>query len=96
MAAIEYLQNQNWRILFHDVKIFGIQIDILARDTSGVLHLLEVKSEAAGDLGGVGFRQLARLCRVAGFLSEFEPCVLQIVLVEPGRFEFLPVDGLTD
>jgi hypothetical protein len=58
-------------------------VDILARDSSGLLHIVEVKSEGSWIRNIVSKNQLSRLRRVAEILSQREPIEL-IALVVSG------------
>lgn len=73
----------------------GVQLDLLARDPSGLLYIIEVKAQSARGLAHLSYVQRARLIRICGFLAEFEPTELGLVLVEGQKVALLPVDALT-
>ena len=81
-------------MLAHNCETAHVQVDILARDPSGVLSVVEVKSKS--QLAHISFGQRRRLFRAASVLSGFEPVQLVLALYRDGGLELLPVDGLTD
>lgn len=81
------LRLQGWTILYHNVKIWRTQVDIVARMPCGVLTLVEVKSQMPWNPG----RQLFRLNNVCTFLAEFEPVELRLAFVQDRRVTLLPV-----
>lgn len=94
LEVAEFLRLRNWSILYHDVKIIHVQVDLLVRDPHGHLALIEVKSYSA--CAHLSRAQAQRLSRVACFLSQFEPVDIFLAFVHWRSVEILPVDGLTD
>lgn len=72
---VEYLEHKNLKILGRRLKIFGVEIDVIARNSCGVLVLVEVKSLQRGEWleNRLSLRQLQRLRRVAQALAEGVP-----------------------
>ena len=75
LRVCEYLKQKQWRVLYHDVQVMGVQVDVLARDPSGILHLIEVKAQRPDGLARLAHSQRRRLFRVCTFLSHWEPIV---------------------
>ena len=71
----------------------GVQIDLLARDPEGLLHLVEVKSMSA--LCRISPRQLRRLMNAGEVLSSQEAIQLVFARVAGSDVQLVPVDGLT-
>lgn len=94
MKALSWLRSSNWKPLFHNVEIQGVQVDIVARDPGGLLHLIEVKSNTyVMHLSGA---QKRRLFRVAALLAEYERVELGLAVPAGKGFHLIPVDALTD
>lgn len=90
LYAAEFLKSKGWSILAQNQKIAHVQIDILARNESGLLVLVEVKSKRSLHFGVLGKGQKSRLKRVIECLSVREPTAL-MVLVEDERLGFLEI-----
>jgi Holliday junction resolvase-like predicted endonuclease len=90
----EFLSARGWQVLFHDVRVWRTQVDLIARAPSGVLHLIEVKSQSHAGLAHLPETQKRRLLIAAHFLAGFEPVELILALVGI-EIELLPVDALT-
>jgi Holliday junction resolvase-like predicted endonuclease len=73
---------KNWSIEAHRKKIAHVEIDFLARDSRGMLHIVEVKSAGAWDVGVLSENQQRRLFNVAEILSLREPIGLLVLVVE--------------
>lgn len=86
----EYLVSRGWKLLFHDVEILGVQIDLLMRAPEGTLTILEVKSGSA--LARLAPAQKRRLIRISNFLAQWEPVDLQLAFVSRLNLRLLPVD----
>ena len=84
-----------WRILYHNVSIVGVQVDLLARaPRSGVLRIIEVKSPSP--MMRLSPRQKRRLFRASVALAEIEPVELVLITLWRREVLVLPVDGLTE
>lgn len=92
IAVCERLKSSQWKILCHNVSVMHVQVDILARSPSGLLNLIEVKSNT--DVLHLSWSQRRRLFRAAAFLSSFEPVELQVAVIRRGHVTLLPVDGV--
>jgi Holliday junction resolvase-like predicted endonuclease len=91
MRVLQFLKSSNWSEISHNLECAHVQIDLLARSPSGVLSLVEVKSD--NGVASLGWKQRARLERVAGVLAEYEPVQLVLALVGPrGDVLLLPVE----
>lgn len=90
--AAEQLRARGWQLLFHDVEISGVQIDLIMRAPSGVLALVEVKSQGYARIAHLPFKQKLRLLRVATFLAGFEPVEVYLALMTGAQLTLLPVD----
>jgi len=86
------LVRRGWKFLFHDVGILGVQLDLLMRDPSGILMIVEVKTQGRGRLAHLNWSQRRRLMRIAAFLAQWEPVELRLALVEGHDLRLLPVD----
>src|SRR4051812_44207863 len=53
----EALRRQGWQLLFHDVLLLGVQIDLLMKNPGGLLTLIEVKSQNRGSMAHLPWRQ---------------------------------------
>lgn len=95
ILAQRFLKNNGWEVLFHDVEIMHVQIDLLARDSDGVLSIIEVKKQTPFGSARVSPRQARRLLRVGQFLGEFEPVQMRVAFVQDQTVSLLPVDALT-
>ncbi len=95
LRTARYLQKLGWSLLAHDVRIFHIQVDLLMRQPSGLLTLIEVKTQTPSGVAHLNQKQFKRLMRVASFLAEFEPVEMRMAYVYEREIEILPVDGLT-
>jgi hypothetical protein len=93
LRAARWLFARRWRILAHDIRISGIQIDLLTRDPQGVLTIIEVKSQSR--LAHLSQSQLRRLMRVGVVLSGYEPVQLRLLIAGVNEMHLLPVDALT-
>jgi hypothetical protein len=82
-----------WRILAHDIRISGVQVDLLTRDPQGVLTIIEVKSQSR--LAHLSQSQLRRLMRVGMVLSSYEAVQLRLLIAGANEMRVLPVDALT-
>jgi hypothetical protein len=87
------LSAHRWRILAHDVRLAGVQVDLLARDPRGVLTIIEVKSQSR--LAHLSRGQWRRLMRVGVVLSGYEPVQLRLLIAGLHEMRLLPVDALT-
>ncbi len=45
LIAVEYLQKKGWTILATNLHLASEEIDIVAQDSSGIIHLVEVRSK---------------------------------------------------
>lgn len=91
LAAAE-LSKLGWKILFEDVKVWRTQVDLISRTPSGILALIEVKSESGQS--HLSPLQKNRLFRIATLLAQHEPVELYLVLVgDLGEVLTVPVDG---
>ena len=45
LLAVEYLQKKGWIILATNLHLSSEEIDIVAQDSSGIIHLVEVRSK---------------------------------------------------
>ena len=45
LLAVEYLQKKDWTILATNLHLSSEEIDIVAQDSSGIVHLVEVRSK---------------------------------------------------
>lgn len=45
LLAVEYLQKKGWKILTTNLHLSSEEIDIVAQDSSGIIHLVEVRSK---------------------------------------------------
>jgi len=93
VQACRWLGGHGWQVLYHNVLVAHVQVDILARDPKGVLTLVEVK--LLSSMTHLSQRQKRRLFRAAHVLSGYEPVQLVLALVSGGNVRLLPVDGLT-
>lgn len=59
----------------------GVEVDFLARDRRGMLHIIEVKSAGALKVDVLSPKQLKRLERAALVLSQREPVGLVVLVV---------------
>jgi putative endonuclease len=50
LLAVEYLQKKGWKILATNLHISSEEIDIVAQDSAGITHLVEVRSKR-----GIGY-----------------------------------------
>jgi Holliday junction resolvase-like predicted endonuclease len=87
------LESRGWRILFHDVKVWRTQVDLIARSPNGVLTLIEVKSQSSTARAHLPHNQQRRLFNVAKLLAGYEPVELLLAFVQENHVEILPVDG---
>jgi Holliday junction resolvase-like predicted endonuclease len=87
------LEKRGWTILGHDVHVAHVQVDILARDPSGLLSIIEVKSQSR--MAHLSRSQRTRLLRACSVLAEFERVQLVLALMSLRDLVLLPVDGLT-
>jgi hypothetical protein len=93
LKILELLRVRGWRELRHNLRVGGVQVDILGRQPSGVLTLVEVKmSTRYLFLSG---SQRNRLFRAGTVLGAREPVELILATISQGRLYLLPVDGLT-
>lgn len=82
--AVQYLIHKNWRILARRQKIARVEVDILAEDSTGLLHVVEVKSAGSARVGYVSVAQQRRLARAAQALAGTRPVeILLLVMQEP-------------
>jgi Holliday junction resolvase-like predicted endonuclease len=81
-SAKNWLKSRNWSIESNRVRIAHVEVDFLARDPSGLLYIIEVKSAGALARGIVSYRQRRRLERVAQVLAQKEPVMLLALVVE--------------
>lgn len=87
------LERAGWSVVYHNISVARVQIDLLARSPQGVLTLVEVKMPSV--LRRLSVRQRQRLMRAAAVLAEFEPVEMCLASVRGGELELIPVDGLT-
>lgn len=92
--AARILESRGWRILHHDVRVAGVQVDLLARDPKGLLTIVEVKSQSF--LSHINWRQKRRLLNAGQVLAGVESVQLVLALVSGDDVLVLPVDALTD
>lgn len=92
MKAKQWLLQTGWSIEAHRVRIARVEVDLLARDPSGLLHIVEVKSDGSLPRGIVSQRQLQRLERVAKVIAEQEPIeMLVLVVTKTGQILKIPL-----
>jgi len=84
------LIKKGWSIEAHRIQIARVEVDFLARDSFGLLHIVEVKSEGAATRGILSARQKQRLAVVASVIAQTEPVML-IALVVSNSGEILAV-----
>lgn len=84
--AVDHLRNKGWKVARQDLRILGVQVDILARNLQGELVLVEVKSMRAFDFDVISHQQLRRLQKVQEYLCEREPTHLLVMVREPNGF----------
>lgn len=92
IQVARWLEARGWKLLFHDVKVWRTQVDLIMRSPDGVLNLVEVKSSSAQ--AHLSPAQRMRLFHVANFLSGFEPVELRLAFAGDRCIEILPVDFL--
>jgi Holliday junction resolvase-like predicted endonuclease len=85
--ALAHLENRGFKLLKVNLKISGVQIDLLMRDPSGVLCVIEVKSEGAFLFGVLSSGQKKRLKRAQLCLSSQEPTRLLVLIQSGAEFE---------
>jgi Holliday junction resolvase-like predicted endonuclease len=93
LKILEILKARGWRELRHNVRIGRVQVDLIGRDPSGILTLVEVKMSTHYLYLTSG--QQARLFRASDVLAEFEPVQMILATISGGHLRLLPVDGLT-
>ena len=93
LRAAEFLKSKGWRILYHDIHIAHVQVDLLALDPGGVLTVVEVKSHST--MVHLTWRQRARLLRVGQCLAAHRPVQIVFAQVSGQDVLLVPVDGLT-
>ncbi len=86
----------NWKFHFHDIKILGVQVDLLMRTPQGLLSVVEVKTEQMSGMARLGRSQRSRLLRVCGVLASHEPVEMWFAIKQGQKLTLLPVDSLTD
>lgn len=89
--AKRWLVQNGWCILAERKSIAGVEVDLLARDPAGVLHIVEVKSKGAASFGIVSGAQRKRLERVALTLAAREPIELVALVCEGERVYAVPL-----
>jgi Holliday junction resolvase-like predicted endonuclease len=89
------LKSRGWTALYHNVRLLGVQIDLLMRDPRGLLVLVEVKTQSPSRMASLGPTQARRLQRTCGFLAQWEPVEMRLALVSGEKLELLQVDALT-
>jgi hypothetical protein len=67
-------------------------VDLLMKNPSGVLTLIEVKGS---HFTHISPSQKRRLFRTASFLAQWEPVEMRLALVAGAKITILPVDALT-
>jgi Holliday junction resolvase-like predicted endonuclease len=80
--AAKWLSQNKWSIEAQHASIAHVEVDFLARDPQGLLHIIEVKSAGALAFGVVSQKQLKRLERAASVLALKEPISLIALVVE--------------
>ncbi|MBX3022514.1 MAG: YraN family protein [Bdellovibrionales bacterium] len=90
----EYLQQQGWSEILHDVTCARVQLDIVARSPRGILTIVEVKMQSPRAIAFLSRTQNQRLLRAASVLAQCEPVQLVLALVESSRLRLLPVDAI--
>lgn len=93
LEAGKRLEELGWNILRHNIRVGGVQIDLLGRDPQGILTIIEVKSMSL--LSGISWKQKKRLLRASLILGELEPVQFVLVQISQDTMQVLPVDGLT-
>src|SRR6185312_2867756 len=67
-ASELWVENQmvkrGWTRLYHNVRVMRVQVDLLMRQPSGLLTLIEVKSQTRSCMAHVAWGQSRRLQRV--------------------------------
>ena len=90
----QLLEQKGYQIIYHNIQVAGVQIDLLAREPSeNVLTIVEVKS--SNHMSSISARQLRRLFRVGEVIAQFEPVELLLVTMNEGHLLVIPIDGLT-
>jgi len=92
LRVAKWLEARGWKLIFHDVKVWRTQVDLIMRSPEGLLTLVEVKSSSMQ--AHLSPAQKSRLFSVATFLSEFEPVELGVAFAGDDGVEILPVDYL--
>ncbi len=80
--AQRHLLSAGWEIVATNKKISHVQVDILARDSQGLLHIVEVKSAGSLERGLLSRRQRHRLESALLSLAQIEPVELLVIVVE--------------
>lgn len=81
----QQLSDMGWKILAHNKKIIGVQVDLLVRDPKGRQFVVEVKSKRAVEFGGISKKQKERLKKVVLWLCQREPTGLLLVVPSERR-----------
>src|SRR4051794_30415147 len=61
ISAKNWLLKNRWTIEAHRKKVARVEVDFLARDPTGLLHIIEVKSAGALNRNIVSYKQQRRL-----------------------------------
>ena len=98
--ATEYLKNKGYKILFRNYRHkWGDEIDIIAKDKSGVLLFVEVKTLNNSEISelfpedNLNFVKLGRLKRSCEFFANAHP---ELINDEGWRIDLLAVNLLHD
>jgi Holliday junction resolvase-like predicted endonuclease len=82
LKAARWLLQNKWSIEARHASIAHVEVDFLARDPEGLLHIVEVKSQGAFAFGVLSEKQRRRLERAAQVLAEKEAVGLIALVVE--------------
>ena len=78
--ALEYFQNQNYELIYRNVLIEGVEVDLVLRKNN-TYYIVEVKSDNSWRLENpLSYKQLHRLKRAALALSETSQCSTRLLL----------------
>jgi putative endonuclease len=96
--AAAHLEAAGLSVIARNWRCKAGELDIVARDASGTLVFVEVRTRASAAFGGAGasitpVKQM-RLARAAEFYrqvthSQHRPCRFDVVLIEAGRLDWI-------
>ncbi len=74
------------------MQVAHVEVDFLARDPKGILHIIEVKSAGSASRDVVSFSQQERLRRAALVLAARGPIEILILVVSGKRILQIPLE----